>query len=503
MTIHRTSIEDAQLSSAGWVEVPSLGVQVTRLPLVDSSKGEDGDGHPLFARLTYADAKAWAEARGFTLVRGETLEALRELDNVLVIEPNALPHTQTLAGSREHDRRVWDDLAAACWDEIRPVLGVGKHHRHGAPPGRAYLGGWWTEELGLYSETRRGPGWVQRIDTEGQGPHVDGIFDYATLTLVERTLECREPARPRTTRPGEKGDDVLAWQTWLLREGYELPRYGADGDHGGETENATNAWIADHATEIEPAPETDWCGKRCDHDSPCLLPEGHEPADRHETEHGCAFFDGPPDAEPGPDPEPQTLIELVDETILSRNHGPKRETSSIIWVVLHSMEGGTAHAVARWFGGPSAPQASCHLSIGPEVIISCLPLDVVAWCAPGANRLGVHIEQEGYAMKTDWMSGDGHRTMSTSALATAAICRELSLPIEVVDAEGMLELQPGITTHSTVTDACRLARQRGIKSGPFWDARRGRWKHTDHRDPGGPGDKRWPWDEFLRLVRRG
>lgn len=37
--------------------------------------------------------------------------------------------------------------------------------------------------------------------------------------------------------------------------------------------------------------EADVCGKVCDHGSPCLLLEGHEPGDRHETQHGCVFLD--------------------------------------------------------------------------------------------------------------------------------------------------------------------------------------------------------------------
>jgi len=33
------------------------------------------------------------------------------------------------------------------------------------------------------------------------------------------------------------------------------------------------------------------CVTRCDHDSRCTLPDGHTPADRHETEHGCICYD--------------------------------------------------------------------------------------------------------------------------------------------------------------------------------------------------------------------
>ncbi|OQB24512.1 MAG: putative peptidoglycan binding domain protein [Chloroflexi bacterium ADurb.Bin180] len=41
---------------------------------------------------------------------------------------------------------------------------------------------------------------------------------------------------------GAKGPDVVAWQQALLKAGFSLPRFGADGDFGGETETATKAY---------------------------------------------------------------------------------------------------------------------------------------------------------------------------------------------------------------------------------------------------------------------
>ncbi len=41
---------------------------------------------------------------------------------------------------------------------------------------------------------------------------------------------------------GSKGADVVAWQNALLKAGFSLPRFGADGDFGGETETATKAF---------------------------------------------------------------------------------------------------------------------------------------------------------------------------------------------------------------------------------------------------------------------
>lgn len=47
---------------------------------------------------------------------------------------------------------------------------------------------------------------------------------------------------PRRTRPGEKGPDVMAWQAFLIAQGYDLSPFGADGDHGKKTEEASLDW---------------------------------------------------------------------------------------------------------------------------------------------------------------------------------------------------------------------------------------------------------------------
>ena len=63
-------------------------------------------------------------------------------------------------------------------------------------------------------------------------------------------------------RKGMKGDAVKALQEILIQEGYELPKYGVDGDFGTETENALKAWQRDHGlpetgvytSEVAPTP---------------------------------------------------------------------------------------------------------------------------------------------------------------------------------------------------------------------------------------------------------
>lgn len=64
-------------------------------------------------------------------------------------------------------------------------------------------------------------------------------------------------------------------------------------DCGGCPEHAAPA--AAPSPEASPAPrapaDAEFCGKSCDHGSPCLLYADHQPPDRHETQHGCIFFD--------------------------------------------------------------------------------------------------------------------------------------------------------------------------------------------------------------------
>ena len=47
---------------------------------------------------------------------------------------------------------------------------------------------------------------------------------------------------PRRTKQGERGADVVAWQKYLISQGFDLAPYGADGDHGQKTEQASLEW---------------------------------------------------------------------------------------------------------------------------------------------------------------------------------------------------------------------------------------------------------------------
>lgn len=49
-----------------------------------------------------------------------------------------------------------------------------------------------------------------------------------------------------TLKRGSKGEYVTLLQTKLIQQGYSLPKWGADGSYGAETENAVKAFQRDH-----------------------------------------------------------------------------------------------------------------------------------------------------------------------------------------------------------------------------------------------------------------
>ncbi len=194
MTVHRTAPADAEVHASGWAPLPG-GLEVTRLPLVDARY----PGGRLFARLTYRDALTAAHRHGATLPTATQMDQLHLASIVLPPHPlPAGPQMTSLEWSERHDAAIWPALAT--WDRDVPVAGVGKSWIAGAPPGRAYLMGWWATDVSRFGSSRKGPGWVQQPSQPGSpGPHLDSHHDYGTTTLLVRpALHDTDPA----PRPG-------------------------------------------------------------------------------------------------------------------------------------------------------------------------------------------------------------------------------------------------------------------------------------------------------------
>jgi hypothetical protein len=462
MPIHRTLPAEAAVHDTGWYDLGN-GYEIPKLALVDLKALPLPDGTPLLARLSYADFQAWCDANDCEMMGPEEIELERQQG--VWIEPTTInPDTQQLAGSIDHDTRMWAKIHAAGWDGSKPISGDGKHHTRGAPPGRAYLGGWWTEHLEWYSPNRRGPGYIQPLEQPNnpndQGPHDKEIFDYGTTSKPRRKIGANPPpslppmSQPPDTQPagapgaapsapprthlGDNDDAAVGpvhdWQRWLQAHGYSVK--WVDGVHGPRTEAASLAY---------------------------------ERAQRPSL---------PPPSGPG--------VALPDIPFIQAAHFTPAQRSRVDWVVLHSTEGPCAarqaFAVARWFAGPSSPQASAHYVCDPAAIVQCVREQDVAWHAPNANRTGIGVEHTGFAAKTDWTAeDDGLSVLRRSAQLVAAVCRRWSVPLVRVDAAGLLAGQRGITTHAAVTEAFRTV--------------------GGHVDPGLPGDRRWPWPLYLQLVQ--
>lgn len=69
-------------------------------------------------------------------------------------------------------------------------------------------------------------------------------YDYSGEPAPEPTPEPK--LGDRELKKGDKGDDVKELQLDLMKLGYKLPKYGADGDFGSETEKAVKAFQTDH-----------------------------------------------------------------------------------------------------------------------------------------------------------------------------------------------------------------------------------------------------------------
>ncbi len=150
-------------------------------------------------------------------------------------------------------------------------------------------------------------------------------------------------------------------------------------------------------------------------------------------------------------------------------------------VVIHTAEidcsPGHARAVAQYFGGASAPQASAHYVVGPEEVIACVREEDTAWHAPGVNPRAVGVEltaRAGWSAET-WAAAPAAELLERAAVLVASVCRRHGVPVVRLDAAGVREGAAGICGHVDVSRA---------------------FKKSDHFDPG----PRFPWEHFLDLV---
>jgi hypothetical protein len=234
-----------------------------------------------------------------------------------------------------------------------------------------------------------------------------------------------------TLQIGSTGEEVKQWQL--------IVRVEADGEFGPRTDAATRAWQQDRG----------------------LVSDG---------------VVGPLTLAAA-----SRMVPLLHPFVGARHFTKGRYGSAITLVVIHTMEAPekpfTARAVAEWFGGPKAPQASAHYCIDAAETIQCVQEQDAAWAAPGANRTGIHIEHAGYSRQnaSDWADEYSSDMLLRSAVLVADVCARYAIPIRRLSTSEVRASVRGICGHVEVTRA---------------------FGKSDHTDPG----PNFPWERYLALV---
>lgn len=164
-------------------------------------------------------------------------------------------------------------------------------------------------------------------------------------------------------------------------------------------------------------------------------------------------------------------------------HGASRWPGSIRLVVIHDTEGGgfpkqpPARGVAN-YGASRSARASWHVTVDETEAIRCLPDDVVAWAAPGANTDGLQLEICGHARwsRLQWFRHQA--TLKRSAWVVARWCVLYGIPARwLTDRQLADRASEGLCTHAQCSRVFR---------------------GSDHTDPG----PNFPAGYFLWLVKR-
>ena len=85
--------------------------------------------------------------------------------------------------------------------------------------------------------------------------YMDKYFDYSENVTVEEVAGIAETETlgSRVLKNGSEGNDVKEMQSGLIRLGYDLGRWGADGDFGDQTEMAVKQFQSDHGLTVNGA----------------------------------------------------------------------------------------------------------------------------------------------------------------------------------------------------------------------------------------------------------
>lgn len=175
-------------------------------------------------------------------------------------------------------------------------------------------------------------------------------------------------------------------------------------------------------------------------------------------------------------------------TFLQARHWSWLNRRDVRLIVMHTAEcsesKGAAAAVANYFHGDGAPQASSHLVVDATEIWECVRPEHEAWAAVGGdtNRTGYHVELCGRAAQgvTGWADAYSQAQLTLAAKAVACIAARYGIPCTKLTPAQVAAGAKGFCGHVDVTKAYRVI---------------GNHAHTD------PGPA-FPWAGFLDVVQR-
>lgn len=193
--------------------------------------------------------------------------------------------------------------------------------------------------------------------------------------------------------------------------------------------------------------------------------------------YDCSVPEEFADEEEGLEARPAQPIKarcLRDFTAL-RTSG-RRQLSVIRWIVIHSTEGSSARSSARWFTDSRA-EGSAHLIVDDRECYRTLADEVIPWGAPGANKLGWHLELSGRAKFTRQQWLDRRETLRRGAFKAAFHAKRFRIPIKLLSAADIRLGRKGFITHALCTKAFNTA--------------------GGHKDPG----HNCPLGEFMEMTK--
>lgn len=155
---------------------------------------------------------------------------------------------------------------------------------------------------------------------------------------------------------------------------------------------------------------------------------------------------------------------------------------AVDYIVIHDAEMDelptAAEALMNWAAGPNAPMASWHYAVDNNSITQSVKEEHIAWHAPGVNENSIGVEFAGRYKQTreQWLDDYGKAMLERGAWLFAQSMKRWDIPLKLIDVDGLLRGERGITTHVAVSKA---------------------FKRSTHIDPG----KNFPMDYFFERIK--